>query len=147
MKIKQLYIGHIFTLLCGSLIYILFRASNLRMFNWFEKLGILNLINNIRRFSIGYSNNLSNFILYSLPDGLWMFSYISLVLFLWKNEIKYENLVWIFVIPIISIISELGQFIKLVPGTFDSIDLLMYFLGTAFPFLIYRKSITINFIY
>ena len=147
MKVKQLYIGHIFTLLCGSLIYILFRTSTLKMFDWFDKLRILNIINNLRSFTANYSNNLPNIILYSLPDGLWMFSYVSLVLYLWKNEIKNENLFWIFIIPIISIISELGQLIKIVPGTFDSSDLLMYLLGTILPFIIYRKSITINLIH
>ncbi|WP_073408820.1 hypothetical protein [Flavobacterium johnsoniae] len=147
MKTKQLYIGHILTLLCGSLIYILFRTSTLRMFGWFDKLGILTTINDIRTISVNYSNNLPNLILYTLPDGLWMFSYVSLILFLWKNEIKNENLFWLFIIPIISIISELGQVIGLVPGTFDPSDLLMYFLGTSLPFIIYRKSITINLIH
>lgn len=147
MKSKQLYIGHIFTLLCGSLIYILFRTSNLKMFVWFDKLRILSAINKLRSFTVNYSNNLPDIILYSLPDGLWMFSYVSLILFLWKNEIKNENLFWIFIIPIISIISELGQLIKLVPGTFDSSDLLMYFAGITLPFIIYRKSITINLIH
>lgn len=146
MKAKQLYIGHIFTLFCGSLIYILFRTSTLRMFVWFDKLGILTTINNVRNITINYSHNLSNLILYALPDGLWLFSYVSLILFLWKNEIKNENLFWILIIPFISVVSELLQLIKLVPGTFDLLDLLMYFLGAGLPFIIYRKSITINLI-
>ncbi|PWB25196.1 hypothetical protein DCO46_09670 [Flavobacterium sp. HTF] len=144
MKVNQLYIGHICTLCCGSLIYILFRSSNLKMFIWFEKLNLLNTIIKLRRFTIYYADSLPNIILYSLPDGLWLFSYVSLVLFLWRNEIKHENLFWIFSIPIISITSELGQIIKLVPGTFDLSDLVMYLLGTLLPFLIYQKSITIN---
>lgn len=141
MKSKQLYIGHFFTLFCGSSIYVLFRTSNLKMFAWFDKLKILNTINYLRKFTINHSINLPEIILYSIPDGLWMFSYISLILFLWKNEVKKENLFWILIIPIISIASELGQLIKVVPGTFDSSDLLMYFLGTTLPFIIYKKSI------
>lgn len=144
MKAKQLYIGHILTLLCGSLIYILFRTSNLKMFVWFEKINILIFINKVRSFTTIYAYKLPNIILYALPDGLWLFSYVNLVLFLWKNKIKYENLFWLFIVPIIAIISELAQIIKLVPGTFDSSDLFMYFLGTTLPFIIYRKSITLN---
>ncbi|MNQ59568.1 hypothetical protein D3C85_738190 [compost metagenome] len=144
MKIKQLYIGHIFTLCCGSLVYILFRTPSLRMFVWFEKLHFLGFIKRIRSFTDYYINSFPDFILYSLPDGLWLFSYVSLILYQWKNDIKYENLFWIFSVPTISIISELGQIIKIVPGTFDIIDLLMYLLGTLLPFLIYQKSITIN---
>jgi len=142
MKPYQLYIGHLFTLFCGSSIYVLFRTSNLKMFVWFDKLKILSTISYLRKFTINHSINLPEIILYSLPDGLWMFSYISLILFLWKNEIKKENLFWILIIPIISISSELGQLIKLVPGTFDVSDLFMYFLGTTLPFIIYKKSIT-----
>ncbi|SNR33382.1 hypothetical protein SAMN04487979_103116 [Flavobacterium sp. ov086] len=144
MKVKQLYIGHFITLLCGSIIYVLFRSSSLRMFGWFEKLGVLNFIKTIRSFTIDYASNLSSLILFSFPDGLWLFSYVSLILYLWKNEIRYENVFWILIVPIIAIISELGQILKIVPGTFDIIDLLMYLLGTTLPFLIYKKSITIN---
>lgn len=144
MKTKQLLIGHIATLCCGSLIYILFRSSSLKMFIWFERINILDVIENIRNFTFIYSNNLPNFILYSLPDGLWLFSYVSVVLYLWKNELKSENLFWVFSVPLISIISELGQILKIIPGTFDIIDLLMYLLGTILPFIIYKKSITNN---
>jgi hypothetical protein len=144
MKTKQLLIGHAATLCCGSLIYILFRSSSLKMFIWFERINILSVIKNFRNFTSTYSNILPNFILYSLPDGLWLFSYVSLVLYLWKNELKSENIFWIFSVPLISIISELGQINKIIPGTFDIIDLLMYLLGTILPFIIYKKSITNN---
>lgn len=146
MKFKQLYIGHIFTLLCGSLIYALFRTSNLKMFFWFEKLNFLNTISKLRSFTTNSTAQIPNIILYSLPDGLWLFSYVSLVLYVWKNKISQGNLFWIFIVPIVSITSELGQIIKIIPGTFDFLDLIMYLLGTALPFIIYRKSITINLI-
>lgn len=144
MKTKQLYIGHTLTLLIGSLIYILFRKSTLKMFSWFETIGIMNLINQIRKNAILYGNKLPDIFLYSLPDGFWIFSYISLILYLWENELKTENLFWIFIIPLIAILSEIGQLMCIVPGTFDILDLLMYLLGTALPFIIYKKSITIN---
>ncbi len=114
------------------------------MFFWFETIGIMNLINQIRKNTILYGNKLPDILLYSLPDGFWIFSYISLILYLWKNELKTENLLWIFMIPLIAILSEIGQLMHIVPGTFDILDLLMYLLGTALPFIIYKKSITIN---
>jgi glycopeptide antibiotics resistance protein len=114
------------------------------MFVWLESLNILSFIKTIRSHTNSYEQNLPDVILYALPDGLWLFSYVSLMLYLWKNEVKHENLHWILSIPIISIISEFGQIIKIVPGTFDITDLIMYLLGTFLPFLIYQKSITIN---
>ncbi|WP_244283448.1 hypothetical protein [Flavobacterium hercynium] len=114
------------------------------MFTWFNILHLDTFFQRIRNYTSVINGNLPDFILYSLPDGLWMFSYISLVLYLWKNEVRYENLFWIFIIPLIAIISELGQLFNIIPGTFDIIDLLLYILGMLLPFVIYKKSITIN---
>lgn len=78
-----------------------------------------------------------DWILYSLPDGLWLSSYICLVLMFWKNRINKVSAVWIFGMPIIAISSEAGQFFKIIPGTFDWMDVIMYLLGTLFPLMIY----------
>ena len=91
-----------------------------------------------------YSNKLPDFLLYALPDGFWMFSYMSLILYLWNNELRRDNFFWIFILSIIALLSELGQLLKIISGTFDIVDLLMYLLGTILPFMIYKKSITIK---
>ena len=144
MKTKQIYLGHIATLLIGSLIYILFRSSTLKMFIWYDKLGITNQISRMRANTFLYSNKLPDFLLYALPDGFWMFSYMSLILYLWNNELRRDNFFWIFILSIIALLSELGQLLKIISGTFDIVDLLMYLLGTILPFMIYKKSITIK---
>lgn len=144
MKTRQIYLGHIATLLIGSLIYILFRSSTLKMFIWYEKLGITNQISRMRAKTFLYSNKLPDFLLYALPDGFWMFSYMSLILYLWKNELRRDNIFWVFILSIIALLSELGQLLKIISGTFDIVDLLMYLLGTILPFMIYKKSITIK---
>lgn len=146
MKTKQIYFGHMTTLLVGSLIYILFRSSTLKMFTWFDSLGFIHQINKARTISILYSDKLPDLLLYALPDGFWLFSYISLILYIWKNELKPENLFWLFLLPIIAILSEVGQLFQIIPGTFDVLDLIMYLSGTILPFIIYKKSITINLI-
>jgi hypothetical protein len=146
MKTKQIYLGHMATLLAGSLIYILFRSSTLKMFSWYDTLGIMNQINKTRAISILYSHKLPDLVLYALPDGFWMFSYMSLTLYIWKNELRPDNIFWIFILSIIAIFSEIGQLFQITSGTFDILDLLMYLSGTILPFIIYKKSITINLI-
>lgn len=47
-------------------------------------------------------------------------------------------------IPIIAIISEFGQLLGIISGTFDSIDLLFYFLGSILPLIIFKNSLTYN---
>lgn len=129
-------------LLIGGLIYILFRVDTLRMFNWFEKIGLLEHIDHLRQFTLHFANGIPEWILYSLPDGLWLFSYTTLLLGIWDNRITNKNLSWIAIIPTIAILSELGQLAGAIPGTFDIMDLLLYLLGSFLPFLIFTNSIT-----
>lgn len=142
---KQILLGHIGTLFLGGLIYILFRTSSLKMFNWYNKMGFSNLIDNLRDYANPIVNDIPNWFLYSLPDGLWIFSYISLMLFIWQNSVSIKNIFWILIIPTLAISSEIGQLLGFVSGTFDFADLLLYVLGMTLPFLFFTKSINLNF--
>lgn len=115
------------------------------MFDWYNRIGILNPINKLREYSNPIANDIPHWFLYSLPDGLWIFSYISLMLFVWKNSISPKNIFWIFIIPILAIGSEIGQLLNFISGTFDFADLVFYILGMTFPFLFYHKSINYKF--
>ena len=134
----QLFFGHLFTLIIGGLIYVLFRVESLKMFKFFDLFSIGTQIDKIRVYTIPYSEYLPNWFLFSLPDGLWIFSYTSLVLYIWKNKLKKENIFWVLIVPFISIFSELGQIFNIIPGTFDLIDLIFYLMGFLLPFFIYR---------
>jgi hypothetical protein len=140
---RQSIFGSILTLLSGGLIYILFRTSSLRMFTWYETIGLNHLTNELREWTFLFSNNIPEWILFSLPDGLWVFSYVSLILYVWQNSVSIKNIFWLSIIPVLAISSELGQFFGLVAGTFDFADLLLYTFGMTLPFIFFRK--TINF--
>lgn len=142
---KQIVSGYVGTLLLGGLIYILFRTSSLLMFDWYDSLGLLISINNLRLYTSLIIDGIPNWFLYSLPDGLWIFSYISLMLFIWQNSISKKNIIWILIIPFLAIGSEIGQLLGFVSGTFDYIDLVFYFLGMSLPFIFYRNSIKYNY--
>lgn len=144
MNLKQLFIGHFLTLLLGSAIYLLFRISSLRMFSWISIIDLNSELDLIRVHTIRYANKIPNWIIYSLPDGLWMFSYVSLMLYIWKNEITKQSLLWILILPIIALCSELGQMLNKVPGTFDSADLTAYIIGALSPFIFFEQITIIN---
>ena len=141
---KQLIIGHILTLLLGGLVYISFRQDTLKMFSWFDRLNILEAISDFRLFTLPLSVHLPNWFLYSFPDGLWLFSYISLLLIVWDNTISKHNIHWLLLLPTVAITSEIGQLFAIVPGTFDVLDLTFYLLGTILPILIFNNSKTIK---
>ena len=142
---KQLFFGSVVTVTFGSLIYVLFRSESLKMFNWLDAIACFEVTQSIRSNTLKVVEVIPDWILYSLPDGLWLSSYVCLVLLIWKNKINSESAVWIFGMPIMAIMSEVGQFFKIIPGTFDWMDMIMYVLGTAFPLEIYRRTRTNNF--
>lgn len=126
-------------LILGGFIYIIFRTERLIMFRWFEYLNISNKISNIQ--NLRNISSFPNWFIYSLPDGLWMFSYTAASLEIWKHAITKQNIFWIFSIPIVAVLSEFLQIFKIIPGTFDFIDLTFYLLGILFPSYISTKII------
>ncbi|GHB44525.1 hypothetical protein [Mongoliitalea lutea] len=127
----------IIPLLVGGLIYIIFRVDTLIMFRWFESIGIQDLIIFLR--SLKSEINLPEWIIYSLPDGLWIFSFTYCMLVIWDFKLTKNSFFWITIAPIIGLVSELGQLINIVPGTFDIVDLIIVTLSTAIPFLYLRN--------
>lgn len=104
----------IIPLLIGGLIYIGFRSKSLLLFKWFSLLGLEELIN-LYRLNVK-SIELPGFILYSLPDGLWSYSFLEFI-----GLFKVKLLVWMVVCLIISF--EFLQLFSIIEGTFCFIDL------------------------
>ena len=124
-------------MLIGSIIYIVFRDKNLLMFKWFDILGLSNQINYIR---LSFSETtIPNYILFNYPDGVWIYSFVSLMLILWKKIKSNFKYFWYFIAPILGIFAEIGQYINWVPGTFDFFDLIFFLLGSFLPFILVRK--------
>lgn len=68
------------------------------------------------------------------------------MLCIWNFRINTSSLFWISVVPLVAIFSELGQLFHMVPGTFDTSDLLFYCIGMILPLLITLNKNNINFI-
>lgn len=141
---NNILLASILSLSLGTAIYLLFRKSSLKIFNWLEKLKIDFLSLDIRKFSISNAERLPNWFLYSLPDGLWICSYVCLMIYIWNFRIHLQSIFWISIAPFIAIISEIGQAVNLVKGTFDFLDLLFYILGFIIPLLLTFKIKILN---
>lgn len=144
MKSIKPYLFSISSIFTGGLIYICFRIESLKMFSWFKSINISKVITTIRNYALNYELLIPDWVKFSLPDGLWLFSFISLILITWKNEINSSNLLWLISLPIIALLSEIGQFISIIPGTFDWTDIAMYLIGFTSPFIIYKKTLIIK---
>lgn len=114
----------------GGCIYIAFRSPSLRMFDWFNNLGLHEIITAIRNFSSDIQ--VPEIIKYCIPDGLWTLSYILFMDAIWFPDTK-RQIIFCSIIPFIGAFSEILQYFNLIEGTFDVIDLLCY----TIPFVIY----------
>lgn len=108
----------------GGIIYLGWRSGNLIMFQLLEKWGMSNLLNSIRNISTDFS--LFSWVKYSVPDGLWLFSYMFLIDIIWQNHKSILYYIFLWSLPVVAIMSELLQYVAIVPGTFDIIDLVCY---------------------
>jgi hypothetical protein len=129
MQIKYKLIRYILfvllPLLIGGLIYISYRPTSLYMFSWFEVLGINEYTTTIRTLLEPYSNSLPFWIIYSLPHGLWVFSYMMFMGEFWNYNIKTNNVIWYILGPCMAIGGEIGQYILIVPGNYSFMDMFL----------------------
>lgn len=114
----------------GGCIYIAFRSTTLRMFGWFDDLGLHDFILGVR--SSSSSIHMPEIIRFCIPDGLWTLSYILFMDAIWSPDVK-RQLIFCCIIPLIGSLSEILQNFGFVKGTFDVVDLSCYIV----PYIIY----------
>jgi hypothetical protein len=137
-KITTIHV--ILPLLIGGLIYISFRSISLRMCNWFEVIGINDFTSWIRCSMNPLKNNIPSWTYFSLPDGLWVYSFSSALIILWGNQYK-KGKYWLLIPLLFGAIIELAQGIKLFPGTFDIIDFVFCLLASYLSIIIVKAKI------
>lgn len=129
--IAQYAIGAIL-LLCGCCIYLMFRSKSITLYLWAEHIGLSKLLCEWRNSAQDW--DLPDFILYSLPDGLYCASYVLVMDAAWPNTGNHlVKLIAVSAIPFAAFIHELLQAIGYAKGTFDVYDLLFY----SVPLIIY----------
>jgi len=128
-KAFQIFFLHfILPISIGTLIYLLFRPTHLTVFHWVERLGSYSLILKARvLFDIGYY--MPEWFIYSLPNGLWAYSFMFFMSFIWGDAKSLSKTFFIVLVVVLTVGSELGQLLGLVPGTFCLVDMFFYTFG------------------
>ena len=129
MRGLKIIVGFIF-LIFGSFLYLKFRSENLLMFKWAETLGLNNLISSIRGSSSLLNSYQMNYVVFSAPFGMWVISFCCFIGAIWHKDSSVAAIIWRLVVPAIAISSELLQFLGLLPGTYDTSDLLVLIVST-----------------
>lgn len=135
----KMYLHIFISLFIGSFIYIVWRSKNIMVFLFIEKLGMMGLIDKLRDTLSHIPIN--DFILYSLPDLCWVYSF-TIYLGIYTGVFTKRNQLLILLIPVFfGVGSEIGQhklFFNLIPGTFDLMDVVAYSLGFVFAYITLR---------
>jgi hypothetical protein len=77
---------------------------------------------------------------YSLPDGLWMLAFITLILWIWDFKLHSGSVPWLILSVGTGLLFEIFQGVQLVPGTFDLIDIATMLIAALVPLIL----VTIN---
>lgn len=133
-------------IILGVLIYIIFRSRSLFYFHFFTLINLDDYIIPLRKFVFLYRKLFPNWVIYSLPDGLWLFSFGSALLYNLKN-LKKRALLFSLIFSL-TLFFELIQFFLgghgTLIGTFDPSDLVCFATGYALAlsvnYLFFKKN-------
>ena len=123
LKTCTFCIAFLCVFMCG-LMYISFRPDTLKMFHFFKVFGVLDFLEELQH----NPARVPSWMLYNLPDGIWLFAYSILIGSFWNFKIK-DCWMFILVMPSICIPHEILQGLGIMHGTYDPSDVLAYMLA------------------
>ncbi len=115
----------------GSVLYICFRPKSLLVFQWAETIGAGEGVNVARNAARAVDQIMAGWVTYSLPFALWVVSYMLAIGAVWGGSRSSARFVWLAVVPVMAIGSEVMQAAHLIPGTFDWRDLCFLVLAST----------------
>lgn len=126
----SVFLGTLF-LFFAAFIYIALRPNEPVFFSWINYLGLNEWLSGIQNLSFFKNLSLPEWIIYSLPNGFWAFSYAVFIISIWRTSKSFVKYFWIFSIPTLVFGYELLQINQVLPGTFCWLDITAGLLGIA----------------
>ena len=125
----------------GGIIYIAFCDTSLRMFGWYESLGLMDMVETLRYTC--RNMHPSDFVLYNFPDLLWITAYLLFVNALIPISQRKTYLFWILLMPLLASGHEAMQALGVANGKFDIIDLSCYIVPLTINliYFLYEKNL------
>jgi len=109
----------------GGMIYVLCRPLDYSFFQWIRSMGFDGALYFLRVHILPIGRQLPEWIIFSLPDGLWAFAYTLLILTIWAGSHSILKYVWYATIPILVMGFELLQGTGIAGGTFCTNDIIL----------------------
>jgi hypothetical protein len=118
-----------FAIFVGGLIYILLRPSEHLFFGWISLAGFDHWISTVRSLTPTLGQFFPEWIVFSLPNGLWAFAYALMITIIWSGSKSWLRYPWMASIPFLVLGYELLQFPGIIPGTFCIKDIALGLMG------------------
>ena len=112
----------------GASIYVGWRSTDILVFDWIDAIGGSDLI-------VRPKTELPFWVLYALPDGLWVYAYTSWMLLIWRRPS-----LWVWSGLILAVGAEVGQLMGFVSGTYSLLDVAFYVGGFCLSRVLYAQA-------
>ena len=127
------------SLVSGIFLYAITRSENISLLHWLAGFNEGRLLHFFQQ-SI-QNEDIPAWVIYSLPDALWMFSMMLVIMMIWNFQLNKHSLQWITLAVFAGILFEISQKYHFIPDTFDITDLLLILISAILPV----SFITINY--
>lgn len=128
------------SLILGGMLYVMFRSADPVFFRWIRFLGFCDNLTNLREHSLIWVHIFPSWFIYSLPNGLWAFSYTLIVIVIWSGSKSWLRYIWYASVPLLVFGFELLQLTGIIRGTFCLWDLTFGAGGIFIGWLINNKK-------
>jgi hypothetical protein len=114
-----------------------YRHNSITIFNWLELLSLNNIVSSIREHLSPTREFLPDWFVFSLPDGLWVYSFSFTLLLIWGDNLKVA-FTWLLLPFLLGSVVEILQYYKYISGTFDYADLILCVIAIPISILNYK---------
>lgn len=128
------FLAAVVAILVGTIIYVVYGSDTFVINKVLRGIHLGGLIDTLRAYAPANLAPLRN----QVPDGLWVYAGTTLMINVWSAKSTGVQL-WIFCPLMFGLAGELGQYVNVVPGTFDLLDIFSMLTGCILSYVFTKK--------
>lgn len=134
------YLIILLSLVAGLFIYLVWRDISSPFYHWAANIGLASEVDFVRNHCSDI--RMPSWFVYSLPDGLWMFSFVLTMMTVWGFDLNKNSIQWIGISIAIGFSIEVTQMYFSELGRFDWMDMFFISIGALLPIVFFLKKTT-----
>lgn len=134
---KPIFLHAILPIFIGGSIYVTYRHNSITMFKWLELLSLTDIVSTLREYLSPTREFIPDWVVFSLPDGLWVYSFSSSFLIIWQDNFS-SAIPWLLFPLLLGAFAEILQYFTILSGTFDLVDFYFCLIAPFLSILIFK---------